>query len=715
MKTINDVAKELCTGCGACANECSAIEMKTGYEGFKYPQIQTSKCIDCGLCYKTCPAVNPTEIPPFEPMYYAVMADDELRLKSSSGGVMTLLAEKILEQGGYICGAAWEKDFEVEHIIVDNSEGLDRIRKSKYVQSDMNDVYKQIQSLLKNQKPVMFTGCPCQVAGMRHFFGNKFSNLFLVDIICHGVPSPLAWEKYLEEKRKIGQIKNVDFRNKNKGWGSHMFLTFENGYTFYDDCYHDPYYRGFLGGVTTRPSCSTCKYANINRVGDVTIGDFWGVSSIDKGLNDDKGTGLVIINTKSGEKMFSSIFANIKKMQKISCEKVVEIARTRNGRLLTPSKMNPSHYRFFELIRKKDFSEAFDYAVNWKYDIGILGWWANLNYGGTLTYFALYTALKNMGYEVMMIEAPRDNRKQPEQNTVPRRFARKHYKISQVYSHAAMPVLNDHCKAFISGSDQLWNPVLKLWSDPVYFLSFANDNRIKLSYASSFGNSTSASKEFVEQYAPLMKRFQGISVREDYAVDVCKNVFGVEAVHVCDPVFLCNREVYEKLIPEATEKYPEKFILNFLLDPNEEKNQLIDNVSSKLGLSCVNFTDLQFVDDKIKAFGRYQVYANSDIENLIKAYKEADFVITDSFHGTCFAVIFNKPFISIANEGRGVMRFESLLRWLRLEKRLVYDINNVASSEEFFEPIDYEPVNDLINATREKSLSWLKNKLSDIK
>ena len=713
--TIASVGKDKCTGCSACVNVCpvSAIRMQADEEGFLFPQVGEN-CVGCGKCRNVCPVVFPPAVKKILPRYYAIMGEDDLRLKSSSGGMMSLLAHVVLEEGGCVCGAAWSENSEdfarVEHVLIERAEDLQKIRKSKYVQSNMNDVYRRIAEIMEQGRPVLFAGCPCQVAGMRNYFRGKDERLLLVDIVCHGVPSPLALRRYLEEKRSIGTIERVDFRDKSHGWGTPIDIFYENGYVFHEVCSVDPYYVAFLGGLSTRHSCSTCRYASMQRIGDVTLGDFWGVEAIGEQWNDNKGTGLVIVNSAKGLSAFRRAVRGAMYEGRVWGRTVERIARTRNGQLLAPKREHPAHERFFRLLKSKTFTEAFEYATKKKYDVGIIGWWANLNYGGTLTYFALYSALQAMGLEPLMIEPPRESGT-PVQDTVPRNFARKHYAISQVYTRKALARLNDHCRAFISGSDQLWNHTLEVYSGPEYFLSFVNDDRIKLSYASSFGNQLTAPQEYIDRYAPLMRRMQGISVREDYAVEVCKKVYGVDAIHVCDPVFLCDRSVYESAIVGATEEYPSAFLLNFLLDPDASKREVILNGMRALQCSCVNFTDLQNIPERVAALDLENTYPNSAMENLLKAYRDAKFVLTDSFHGTCLAVIFNKPFISIANRARGAMRFESLLRWLGLEDRLVYDLAEIEARDLFAKKIDYVPVNAVIEQTRARSMNWLKEHL----
>lgn len=346
------------------------------------------------------------------------------------------------------------------------------------------------------------------------------------------------------------------------------------------------------------------------------------------------------------------------------------------------------------------------------YDVGIVGWWSNLNYGGTTTYYALNKAIERLGYSSLMIPRSNPHPTSVLPDSVPMRFARKHYNISTQYTYENMHELNNICNAFVAGSDQLWNPHLMPWSGPEFFLSFAGDDKVKVAYATSFGNISGCAPDFIAKYKPLLERFDSISVREDYAVGICKSNFGVDAMQICDPVFLCEKEEYSRLAENSQRHYPEKYVLNFMLDPDAEKVDICRHVRSKLGIAqYVNFTDLQHVEEHVQGFCGEFVHANAEIEDFMKAYRDAEFVVTDSFHGTCLAVLFNKPFISLANYKRGEKRFLSVLRWLQLTDRLVMDYKQVYENSTLLESVDYAPVNRIIENGRKLGMEWLRKAL----
>ena len=718
--TINEIPKERCTGCGGCKNICpvNAIQMSRDREGFLFPVIENNKCIKCGRCFKAC-AVNidnkVLHSKKEKPQYYAARGNLDLIKNSSSGGMFSIIATEIFERGGAVCGCRWSEDYrEAFHTIIESESDLSYLRKSKYVQSDTGIVYSDIKQMLKKERWVLFAGTPCQVAGLYAFLGKEYRTLVTIDVICYGVPSLKAYHSWLEQYSQGRQIERVDFRDKGQAhWGDVEYIQFKDGTKYYDNCLHGLWYKALLNGIFTRKCCGTCKYANLERVGDFSLGDFWGISDVLPGFDNGYGTNLVLVNTEKAEKLFAKIRENIK-YEEVSQEKVIAIASSRNGNLL---RSTPSHWarrRFFDLLNTKKFSDAVNWTVHSKYDVGIVGWWYNLNYGGTLTYFALHQVLRKMGYSVLMINrTSEDPHHKPKEETVPYKFARKHYFISKSHSRKSIYDLNEHCEAFISGSDQMLNPVLWRWSGPEYFLNFVNGENRKIGYASSFGNRYVEDKNLSNIMKYWIRRFDALSVREDYAVDIAKNVFGINAEKVLDPVFLCDKQEYLNIAAqsEANEK---GFSVNFFLDPSEEKREIIKFANDLLKKDYINLINIDHVEENVKKMHMDNVKANASIEDWLYYYVNAEFVITDSFHGTCFAIILHKPFISVANIQRGEKRFISLLSELGLMNRLVYSFDEIKEKQgELFKEIDFTNADQILWKKREESLDWLRNALTE--
>lgn len=304
--------KKECCGCYACYNICpkQCIEMKSDGEGFWYPKINKTQCINCNLCEKVCPIINKIKCSNDKRTSYAMInKDEQIRKKSSSGGIFTLLAEFVINNNGSVYGAAFDEYFNVRHIRINKIQDIALLRGSKYVQSRIGKVLSQVKTDLDNDKLVLFTGTPCQIQGLKAFLRKDYINLILMDIICHGVPSPLIWQRYLTSiKDNYNQeIKDVYFRCKDTGWKEYSIKI-----VFDEDVYkkiglNDTFMRGFIGDVYLRPSCYTCNFKGIERASDVTVADFWGIENVLPQMDDDKGTSLVVIHSEKGKQLFDKL------------------------------------------------------------------------------------------------------------------------------------------------------------------------------------------------------------------------------------------------------------------------------------------------------------------------------------------------------------------------------------------------------------------------
>ena len=315
MIEIND--KCMCCGCSACKNICpkNAIEMCEDEYGFKYPMINKDLCINCGLCEKICPIKNNTNKKEKNIYAYACYNKNiNDRLNSSSGGIFILLAKYIIKQNGVVFGATFDKEFNVIHSYVENEDELFKLMGSKYVQSDIGDSYKKAELFLKENRCVLFTGTPCQIEGLKKYLKKDYEKLITQDIICHGVPSPIVWREYLKFQKKKNynnKIKNIFFRNKDRGWTSYRIkIIFENK-VYSNDLEKDLYMQSFLKNLCLRDSCYNCKFKKMYRESDITLGDYWGINKFHKNMNDNKGTSLVIVNSEKGKKIFDAISSYI--------------------------------------------------------------------------------------------------------------------------------------------------------------------------------------------------------------------------------------------------------------------------------------------------------------------------------------------------------------------------------------------------------------------
>ena len=302
---IHIVDKKDCCGCGACAQRCprKCIIMQSDKEGFAYPVIDTKQCTNCGLCNKVCPVINQQPAQPPIATYAATNSNGAIREQSSSGGIFTLLAEETINKGGVVFGAAFNEEWHVEHICVDNINDIKKLRGSKYVQSHIGNSYAMAEKFLKEGKEVLFSGTPCQVAGLKKYLRKEYKNLKTVDFVCHGTPSPKVWKMYLDEvcrANNIGNITDIQFRNKTEGWKKYSFvikyIDSEGNRSEFRECMgNNLYMKCFLSDLCLRPSCYQCPARNGKSGSNITLGDLWGAEQICPEIDDDRGLSLVMV------------------------------------------------------------------------------------------------------------------------------------------------------------------------------------------------------------------------------------------------------------------------------------------------------------------------------------------------------------------------------------------------------------------------------------
>lgn len=350
-----------CCGCHACKNACptQCIVMFEDKEGFWYPEIDKDRCVGCDICVKVCPGLKGREEPEnsIPKAYAAINKDEKIRESSSSGGIFTLLAEHVLADGGIVFGAAFSEDCrEVYHIPVERQDELYRLRGSKYVQSKIGETYRKAQKALETGQWVLFTGTPCQIEGLKAFLGRDYDGLLCVDIICHGVPSPKVWRKYVDfrETKSGSHTRRIFFRHKKYGWKIYSVrFEFENHTEYEQILSKDLFMRCFLADLCLRPSCYKCNFKTLNRVADITLADFWGIENILPDMNDDKGTSLVLIHSEKGACIFHALIDDME-----YCEVNVENAITYNPAMIKSAALPQKRTDFMNDIMKNKFSDV---------------------------------------------------------------------------------------------------------------------------------------------------------------------------------------------------------------------------------------------------------------------------------------------------------------------------------------------------------------------
>lgn len=349
-----------CTGCAACFSICpkNCITMHADDEGFLRPKIDDSMCINCNRCKKVCPINKKSMEDNKFPTAFAVKhKNDSVREKSSSGGVFTAVSEIILKSSGVVIGAGFDENFMVKHKICNNVESLDELRRSKYVQSRIGTVLQDTKKYLDKGINVLFVGTPCQVDGLLSYLGKTYTNLYTIDFICHGVPSPMAWKKYMEFRRKSAnaEITDISFRSKELGWKNYsMKIDFSNGNKYSSTVSEDMYLRSFIMDMDLRPLCYDCHFKTIHHLSDFTVADYWGADKQIPEWNDNKGISLVLAHSEKAINLLAE--CNSVDVLEVPFERAIE----GNPSLTTSVKQPNLRKKFMREIQIKSFDKLHD-------------------------------------------------------------------------------------------------------------------------------------------------------------------------------------------------------------------------------------------------------------------------------------------------------------------------------------------------------------------
>ena len=712
MDNIDKLEKANCTGCCACYNICpvGAISLQDNIEGFREPVINKEKCTNCGLCAKVCPVLNPKYENNKKPACYAFMADDEIRAKSSSGGAFIVLAYEFLNNGGYVAGAVWTEDYRVKHIVSNKKEDVEKMRKSKYLQSDIGDCYTQIKSILYKDKKVLFTGTPCQVAGLKSYLRKDYENLFCVDLICHGVPSPKVFKKYIEEEKLSEQDEkwiSTDFRDKKYGWGSGFTTTTTTTTTIkttVESANDNTFMKSFFADVCLRKSCSSCVVSKIPRQGDITIGDLWTIKKDKKYRNkycDAKGTSLVLCNSKKGKLLVKTLSNGAKLLNNIPLKK----AFLGNPNIKKPTIAHINREVFFTNIDNMRLDENVARNLEDKCDCMILNFWSAVNYGAILTCYGIQCLLEKLGYYPKIINYigyPKSVGCKDFEKSFSNKFAQKYFNLTkEVNAYEDFYSLNKNCDTFITGSDQVWrkgcaqgvlNENLN-WT--LFYLDFVRSDKKKLSYAASIGtNNIDGTQSDYEKINYYLSQFDSISVREEKGKELLKENFDIESTQIVDGIFHIPIETLNKMTEEyqVNEKYIGCFLLPYFIGQKWSKN-ILDTVSKKLNLP-IKFFKFDY---------------QTPVEEWLAFIKNSQFIITDSYHGTLTSIIFNVPFLHIQNAPHVQSRFDTIFNSFEITNKSISQFDETLNYDELLSPFDWIKINNNIKQEVERAECWVKH------
>lgn len=663
--------------------------------------------------------------------------DVQILEKSSSGGVFFSIAKDMIEKGGVVFGAEFDHNYSVRMTYAETLEQLKPLMTSKYVQSACGTAFHSVKHFLDEGRQVVFFGAPCQIYGLTKYLKRDYDNLITVEFICHGMPQAQIWQKYLLYLKQYGEIETINFRDKTESWNSYSLkVLYKNKKIYRKNLHEDLYLRGFLADLYLMPSCYQCRFKGEQRIADITIGDLWGAEAlVDQDFDCRKGISFVWTHTKKGCFALEQIEDELK-IREVDTAKALRY----NPMLLCSTKKPENSKIFFELLDSgEDFLEVLELCVKasefrkenpWiktegmfsyfqklkqkeclmtaaeaalygKHKVAVVGPWSNKNHGGALTYYALYKEIVRQGFFPVMVSQPEDSIDPPDvENSKYIHIPYPDYAIApSAMSMEELSKLNELYDIFVVGSDQWFNQKLAYGIQEYTNLRWVHATKIKAAYACSFGYDYFTGNEYERaKLSYFLNKFAQVSVREQSGVKLLKEKFNIEATWALDPVFLCDRAEFDELINRGSCEGPsEPYIFSYVLDINGEKSDVLNECGKILNLPVYAIVDSNYTAENHPEEWSIPTVYNASHELWLEYIKKSEYVITDSFHGMCFALIYQKPFIVIQNAKRGNTRFETIVRWLGLEELIVNDVTEIPNVLKAGIIPKYKNINLLLN------------------
>ena len=633
--------------------------------------------------------------PENESACYAVTASDEIRAKSTSGGVFTVLAEDVIARGGCVAGAVFAGDWSVRHALTDTVEGLAAMRGSKYVRGVLDKQFlADLDAAVAAGRLVLFTGLPCQVAAVRKRYGER-PNLVLLDIICHGAPDAQLWQKRVEELSACGRkITRINFRDKRAGWGgisSTFAVGYEDGSEYANNLFKDPYGAAFGADLLLSDGCARCPFACERRLGDITIGDFWDLS---KGSVDDgKGLSCVVISTLKGREWFAHVrdrFAQVLPYP---------VSTVGQPNFHMPTRPHPFSREFQkDVLAGMPFDEAVAKYVEHPRSVALLNFhWEQTNFGALFTSFALSKHIADMGWKPQNIDySPYDaDHVSMRENDGFESFRCRHLpRTRKVANGKLLGLITRRFKTLVVGSDQVWSENLTAGKEDAFYLSFAGPGKRLIAAAASFGKVPAAARD-AEGLKTRLSVFSAISVREKEDAQTVKDLVGQGAC-VPDPVFWVEPSVWHGLADEAKNRIDGEIVVYIV---NRDETNAI--------LGFLEMSGLTTPEKPARVLS-----SALTPEEWLYAIRSARLVVTDSFHGTCFSVLLHTPFVCIhADENRSA-RHRTMLEGLGLLDRFFRNAADAFAAYRSGMAVDWAKVDGLIAQYRRQGHEFIEAALA---